>query len=103
MKLEAAVHSHAFKSAPRQSRERQVQPRPSRQCQVTAVFDDHVQSFAMRDGATWGELSESLTLLGSQFDEWLVAINIKLGAIDDEDKTTLVQRREAGYAPRYVM
>jgi hypothetical protein len=70
---------------------------------VTAVFDDHVQSFSMRRGATMGELSERLALLGSQFDEWLVAITINLGPIDDEEKTTRVHWPAGDYAPRYVM
>ena len=59
---------------------------------MTAVFDDHVQSFSMNGGATMGELSERLALLGSQFDEWLLAINIKLAPIDDEENTTRVHR-----------
>ena len=97
------MYRRAFKSAPRQSRKRHFQPRPSHPCEVTAVFDDHVQSFSMRDGATMGELSERLALLGSQFDEWLVAINIKLGPIDDTAKTTRVHRPDGGHAPRSVM
>jgi hypothetical protein len=70
---------------------------------VTAVFDDHVQSFSMERGATMGELSERLALLGSQFDEWLVAITIKLGQIGGKAKTTRVHRPAGDYAPRYVM
>ena len=50
-----------------------------------------------------GELSERLALLGSQFDEWLVAINIKLGPGDGEANTTRVHRPDGGHAPRYVM
>jgi hypothetical protein len=103
LKPEAAVYRHAFKSALRQSRKRHLQPKPSHPCQVTAVFDDHVQSFSMKHGATMGELSERLALLGSQFDEWLVAINIKIGPIDDKEATTSLHRPDAGHAPRYVM
>jgi hypothetical protein len=103
LKPEAAVYRHAFKSAPHQSSKRRFQPRPSHPCEVTAVFDDHVQSFSMKGGATMGELSERLAVLGSQFDEWLVAINIKLGPIDDKAKATRVHRPAGGHAPRYVM
>ena len=97
------MYRHAFKSGLRQSRKNHVPRSPSLQYQVTAVFDDHVQSFAMRGGATMGELSERLALLGSQFDEWLVAINIKLGPGDGEENTTRVHRPDSGHAPRYVM
>ena len=96
------MYRHAFKSIPPQSRKRQVQPKPGQQCQVTAVFDDHVQSFSMKEGATMGELSEHLALLGSQFDEWLVAINIKLGPVDGKAKTSRVHGPDVGHAPRYV-
>lgn len=50
-----------------------------------------------------GELSERLALLGSQFDEWLVAISIKLGPIDDEENTSRSHRPDAGHASRYVV
>ena len=96
------MYRQAFKSAMRQSRKRHFQARPSHECRVTAVFDDHVQSFSMRDGATMGELSERLALLGSRKDDWLVAVNIKLAPIDGKAKT-IRHQLNVGHAPRYVM
>ena len=97
------MYRHAFKSEPRQGRKRHFLPRTGHQCQVTAVFDDHVQSFSMRDGATLGELSERLALPGSREDDCLVAITIKLGPIDGKATTIRVHRPDVGHAPRYVM
>jgi hypothetical protein len=97
------VNRHPFKSAPPESRKRHFQPGPGHQCQETAVFDDHVQCFSMRDGATFGKLSERLVLFATRNEDWPVTNIIKLELIDGMAKTSRVDRPDVGHAPRHVM
>ena len=97
------MFSPASKSALHKIRERRLRANIQQQSRVTAVFDDHAQSFTMRASATLGELSERLALVAARQGGWPASVNIKFGAAARHSPPVPVGHRAASPPPRYVM